>query len=114
MDPTKQWVGGEVLWILLINGSAERCRGSYIPTTQWPANVCNVECLIDGTFRNMEKDVSSIYYVGRQAARDVLLRVLSTFGTYRSGTFYHDARSGFAATSLFYKNPKNVKISAQI
>jgi hypothetical protein len=37
----------------------------------------------------MEKDVSSVYYVGRQAARDVLLRVLSTFGTYRSGTFYH-------------------------
>jgi hypothetical protein len=29
VDPTKQWVGGGVLWILLSNGSAERCCGSY-------------------------------------------------------------------------------------
>ncbi len=89
MDSTKQWVGGEVLWILLSNGSAERCCGFYISTTQRPANVCNMECLRDGTFRNMEKDVSSVHNVGRHAAQDVLSRVVSTFGTYRSGTFYH-------------------------
>jgi hypothetical protein len=39
VDPTTQWDDGKVQWILLPNGTMERCRGSYYLKGQWKGAV---------------------------------------------------------------------------
>ncbi len=50
---------------------------------------CNMECLRDVQKHGTGRIISSLRGTSRPAARDVLSRVLSTFGTYRFITFYH-------------------------
>jgi hypothetical protein len=98
VDPTKQWIGGEVLWILLTNG---------------PENVCDMKCMIDGTFRTYHQfitwDVTPLgtFYHG-------FFRHLGHIRLERFITLMFCAGGRFAIASLFYQNPRDVKIRAQI
>jgi hypothetical protein len=82
-----------------------------------PANVCNMKCLRDGTFRNMEQDYHQFitwdvtplgtFYQG-------FFRHLGHIGLERFITFMFCVGGRFAAASLFCQNPRDVKLIAQI